>query len=93
MGSVTFLLLLAIPCSGDLSINMIPEVFDVPEDKTGTLFGASVTIESGSIFVASPYWSESESRVFECEIGEDKCEQGSIAAALGMQFVIFNSVT
>ena len=84
MGSVTFLVLLAIPCSGDLSINMIPEVFEVPNDKTGTLFGAAVTIQSDSIFVASPYWSESESRVFECELGEDKCKEGSIAAALGM---------
>ena len=82
IGSVTFLVLLAMPCSGDLNINMIPEVFDVKGGKTKTFFGAAVAIQSESIFAAAPYWSKTVPGIFECELGEDDWAAGSISSGI-----------
>lgn len=58
-------------CSGQLNIDMNPEVFR--SDVDGTLFGTSSSLKDGDLYVGAPHY-EGRGGIFHCESGQTSCD-------------------
>ena len=69
--NVSVLIMYATTCSGQLNIDMNPEVFRSDDD--GTLFGTSISLNDDGIYVGAPNYDE-RGGIFRCEIGQTSCD-------------------
>jgi hypothetical protein len=80
-GNFSFLMLFVAVCSSELNINVIHEVFDVPNGQKGTFFGASLAMNQG-LYSGAPY-HKSKTGVFKCSSGRNTCDRDKSFSLLG----------
>ena len=68
-----YVLLLAITGCNGIDINVIPEVFDPPNDvRDGAFYGASLALCPNKFYVGAPFPARGKTGMFSCDLGTQR---------------------